>query len=332
MNLRKALVDSHTPIIEVIKIIDSEAQIAVVVKDGYVLGTVTDGDIRRGILRGVTLDSPVSEVMNKKPITMEAGSRREKILKVLRQKKLRHMVIVDKGKIAGIETLDELSIRGSPVVIMAGGLGTRLRPLTLECPKPLLKVGDKPLLEIILDTLEEQGFQNFYISVNYLADRIREYFGDRVNYLTETEKMGTAGSLSLLPDIGEPVMVINGDLLTRVNYSHLLDYHKDSGAQATMCVKEYQVPYGVVRTDNHRVTGFDEKPVMFINAGIYVLEPEAIKLVSGRMDMPELIKQVDAAVFPIREYWLDIGYPGDFEKASTDYEKVFIPNSGQGRI
>ena len=332
MDWRETLVDPSCSVLEVMQKIDKTAQIAVVVKDGRVLGSVTDGDIRRGILKGVSLDSFVFEVMNKNPVTMEKGAGREKILKAMRKKQLRHMIIVDKGKVAGVETLDSLSTRSSPVVIMAGGLGTRLRPLTYDCPKPLLKISGKPLLEIILDTLEEQGFRDFYISVNYQADKIKSYFGDRVKYLTEGEKMGTAGSLGLLPEVTEPVLVINGDLLTRVNYNQLLDYHAESGARATMCVKEHRIPYGVVKADNHRVIGLEEKPALLVNAGIYVLEPEVVKMVEGRVDMPALIGMVDAAIFPIREYWLDIGRHDDFEKASSDYEEVFVSNPGQGRV
>ncbi|MGQ9826160.1 MAG: nucleotidyltransferase family protein, partial [Desulfotomaculales bacterium] len=232
--------------------------------------------------------------------------------------------------------------RNNVVVIMAGGLGSRLRPLTDECPKPLLKVGGKPLLETILENFLEYGLYNFYFSVNYRAEMIREYFGDgsrwgaNIEYINEEKRLGTAGALSLLPEKPKnTVLVMNGDLLTKINFEHLLDFHADTKADATMCVKEYnfQIPYGVVKTDRHRLIEIEEKPVktFFISAGIYAIEPAVIDLIPRNtyFDMPGLFEKLikenrEAAVFPIREYWLDIGHKEDFERANGEFSEVFL--------
>lgn len=224
---------------------------------------------------------------------------------------------------------------------MAGGVGSRLRPLTDDTPKPMLRVGDRPLLETILENFIEYGFHHFYFSVNYMADVIKDHFRDgsrwgvSIEYLHEVERLGTAGALRLLP--GRPpneLLVMNGDLLTKINFSHLLDFHAAHGSSGTMCVKEYelQVPYGVVNIDNHRITGVDEKPVkrFFVNAGIYVLQPDSLDLLpaSGYFDMPSLFEKMiasrrETAAFPVREYWLDIGQMADYDRANGEFLKVF---------
>ncbi len=344
---KKVLVPAETPIREIIRILDESAmQIVLVVREGeYLLGTVTDGDIRRGILRGVSLDDLVDKIMNSKPTIARAGDGREEMLAAMRRKRLYRIPLVDEnGCVVGIGAFDELvqsSVRENKVVLMAGGLGTRLYPLTADCPKPMLRVGNKPLLEIILENFIEHGFRSFYVSVNFMADTVKAYFGDgsrwgaEIRYLQEDQKLGTAGSLSLLPETPTaPLFVMNGDLLTKVNFSQLLDFHSSHNASATMCVREYdfQVPYGVVKMDHHRIVGIDEKPVhkFFVNAGIYVLEPEALGVIPPRtyFDMPELFEKLSAgsketAAFPIREYWLDIGRVSDYDQANTDFTKLF---------
>ena len=243
-----------------------------------------------------------------------------------------------------METADDLRhppLRNNPVVFMAGGRGSRLHPLTEVCPKPLLKVGDKPILETILDGFIEQGFRRFYISVNYRADMIIEYFGDgsnwnaEINYLRETIPLGTAGSLGLLTPRPElPILVINGDILTKADYGQLLNFHLKNNMGATVCIKEqfYQIPYGVVTFSNNRLLQLDEKPIQkfFINAGIYILNPEVLNYISqgSCIDITDLIKILlesghQIAVFPIREYWLDIGRINDFERANMEFAEVF---------
>ncbi|TAM45939.1 MAG: CBS domain-containing protein [Gammaproteobacteria bacterium] len=344
---QKARIAPDRSIRDVIRTIDEGAiRIALVVDgDNRLLGTVTDGDIRRGILRGISLEEAVTRVMNPRPITARADEGRDVILERMKQTRLHQIPVVDgQGRLVTVEILDELlqsRHRDNWVVLMAGGLGSRLRPLTDECPKPLLKVGSKPLLEIILENFLEYGFRRFYISVNYRAEMVKEHFGDgsrwgsEIRYVHEDQRLGTAGALSLLPERPAlPLIVMNGDLLTKVNFQHLLDFHAEHRARATMCVREYdfQVPYGVVRIDHHRILGIDEKPVQrfFVNAGIYVLEPDALELIppATYFDMPELFtnligRKQETAVFPIREYWLDIGHMEDFARANGDFPEVF---------
>ena len=250
------------------------------------------------------------------------------------------------GRVIGVELLEELirpRERDNWVVLMAGGLGTRLSPLTNDRPKPMLNVGNKPLLETIIENFVEQGFHRFFISVNYMAGMIKDHFADggrwgaQIHYLEEDRKLGTAGALSLLPEPPTaPVLVMNCDLLTKVNFRHLLDFHLEHRAQGTMCVREYdfQVPYGVVRLDRQRIAGIDEKPVQrfFVNAGIYVLEPEALHHVPADtfFDMPSLFERLiaegqEAAAFPIREYWLDIGQLADYDRANGEFAGLFTP-------
>jgi NDP-sugar pyrophosphorylase family protein len=224
---------------------------------------------------------------------------------------------------------------------MAGGFGTRLHPLTHDCPKPLLKVGDKPILEIILEGFINAGFHRFFISTHYLPEMIRAHFGDgkrwgvSIRYVHESEPLGTGGALGLLPldEIDQPIFLMNGDLLTTLDYRGLLDFHKAQGSIATMCVREYeyQVPYGVIQSEGHRITSMLEKPVQrfFINAGIYVLSPELVMSVKSdtRIDMPALLEQAIAQggqvnMFPIHEYWLDIGRMEDFHRAQAEVAKL----------
>ncbi|WP_018132197.1 nucleotidyltransferase family protein [Effusibacillus pohliae] len=347
MRWKKISIYPSTPILKAIEIIDAGAmKIALVVDEGHrLLGTVTDGDIRRGILRGIGLDDPVETVMNPNPITARANEARQTVLAIMKLKRLHQIPIVDEqGRLVGIETLDDLlkgNCRDNWVVLMAGGLGSRLRPLTDLFPKPLLKVGSKPILETIMENFIEHGFRKFYLAVNYKAEMIEEYFGDgsrwgvEIHYVREEKRLGTAGALGLLPEKPDkPIVVMNGDLLTKVNFQQLLDFHMEHRAQATMCVREYdfQVPYGVVKVDKSRLVGIDEKPVQkfFVNAGIYVLEPEALDLIPQDefFDMPTLFDKLielncETVVFPIREYWLDIGRKEDFERANGEFWEVF---------
>lgn len=346
-NWSDLIISKDTPIIQALEIIDAGArQIALVLnEDQRLLGTVTDGDIRRGLLKGRSLSDPVSLIMNAYPIVASTYDSHEHILALMKLKQLRQIPIVDEnGRIIQMETLGELiqpKIKDNWVVLMAGGLGSRLQPLTDECPKPLLKVGSKPLLETILNNFISQGFRNFFFSVNYKAEMIKEYFGDgdkwgvQIIYLQESKRLGTAGALTLLPEPpSKPIIVMNGDLLTKVNFSQLLDFHDMHHSQATMCVREYdlQIPYGVVKVDRHRLVSIEEKPIVnyFVNAGIYILNPSTISYIPQESfyDMPKLFEKLvekseEVSVFPIREYWLDIGRMSDFDKANIEFPEVF---------
>lgn len=343
---RAVLIGPETPAIDAVRLIDStRMQIALVVDPaGRLVGTVTDGDVRRALIAGTTLSSPVREIMFRNPTTAPPEADREALLGIMQTKVLRQIPIVDAhGVVVGLESMMDLLAREelpNAVVLMAGGRGQRLRPLTDLCPKPLLRIGDKPILEIILENFVSQGFRRFFISINYLAEKVVEHFGDgsrfgvSITYLREDQPMGTAGALTLLPQMDLPFLVMNGDLLTKVNFAHLLEFHAAQQAVATMCVRPYtsQIPYGVVHVDEHKLVRIEEKPTqtVFVNAGIYALSPQALsRIPKGQaFDMPALFEalmaeQAATLAFPVREYWIDIGRVGDYEQAQTDYSRHF---------
>jgi len=344
-NWKQTSAAADIPLREVIRILDSGAMQIVLVVDGdnRLLGTITDGDIRRGILKGISLEAPANQIMNASPTVVRAGVERELVMTMMRQKQLRHIPVLDEhGSLVGLEFLDEIiQHRDNPVVLMAGGLGSRLQSLTKDCPKPMLQVGNKPLLETILENFIEHGFHKFYISVNYMGHVIKSYFGDGsrwgvdIQYLEENQRLGTGGALSLLPmRPNAPLIVMNGDVLTKVNFRQLLEFHLEHNAQATMCVREYdfQIPYGVVKIDRHNITSIEEKPIQrfFVNAGIYVLDPAAMELIPKDVfyDMPSLFESLikrgdETSAFPIREYWLDIGQLADYDRANGEFMQVF---------
>ncbi len=328
---------------EVIEIIDrGAAQIALVTDaDNKLLGVITDGDIRRAMLNGESLMSCAESVMCRSFRSLSSIATEEEALAFMRQETLHQIPVVDEqGSVVRLFLLEELikpKKRPNSVVIMAGGEGKRLRPLTQDCPKPMLRVGGKPLLEIILEQCIEGGFYHFYLSVNYLKNQIQDYFGDgsrwhvRINYLEETQPLGTGGSLSLLPQkLTEPFLVINGDVLTRVDYSRLLQFHDEHESAASICVREHvtQIPYGVVRMNGSQVLMLEEKPVLshHVNAGIYLIDPVLLSLVPQDrfLDMPSLLQialqhQHSVSAFPIHEYWLDIGHPETLERAHGEW-------------
>lgn len=326
----------------------SGTDIVLVVDDKERLkGIVVDSDIRKGILRGVALDRPVSRIMNRKPVTLPFGLGEDEVARFFRENPRANAPLVGRdGKVKGLAQmaryLAQPEVRPNWVVLLVGGQGQRLRPLTEKRPKPLLPVGGKPILETIVEQFAAAGFRNFVFAVNHHADQIREHFGDgarlgvRVRYIQEKTRLGTAGALSLLPGAYEhPLIVMNGDLLTKIDFRALLDFHTAEGHHATVCVREYaqQVPYGVIRMNGHRLLSIVEKPTQkyFVNAGIYVLEPRALKLVpKGRYyDMPQLLQRLArrrkgaVGCFPIQEYWIDIGHMQDYERAQTDYAELF---------
>ncbi len=349
-DFRENLVNAASSILETLKIIDSHGvPIGLVHENGRLLGTVTDGDIRRGLLAGVTLTAPVSEVMNTKPITVSANASDASALRVMRQSAILYVPVVDESRqIVSLKTLKDLqpvSGASNPVMLMAGGLGTRLKPFTDDLPKPMLEVGGKPILETIVENFVEQGFTKLFISVNYKKEIIEEHFQDgakwgaQISFVHEKQPMGTAGALSLLPEApASPLIVMNGDLLTKVNFNHLVKFHEEHRAPATICVREYKftVPYGVVDVDEHFLNAIEEKPVQkfFVNAGIYVVGPDAFSEVprDQRFDMPDLFtklmkKNQKPSVFPLREYWVDIGQLDDLTQARREFGGLFSSDS-----
>jgi len=344
---KKVLISPDTKIQEAIEIIDiNSLQIAIVVNpDNQLLGTVTDGDIRRGILKGISLSNSVEQIMNRNPVTIPEIKDKKSILNIMRINKLQHLPVVDdSGRMIGIERLDELL--NSPnsdnwVVVMAGGYGKRLKPLTNDCPKPMLKIGEKPVLETIINQFIKQGFSKFCFSINYKAEQIKDYFGDgskwgiEIRYILEENMMGTAGSLSLFSiETDNPIIIINGDILTKLSFDQLISFHSEHHAQVTVAVTTYdfQVPYGVVKANKDKMIGFEEKPVYanFINAGIYVINPDIIDHIpkNAYFDMNHLLEIMlqnnePICIFPIREYWIDIGGIKDFNQANLDFDEVF---------
>jgi dTDP-glucose pyrophosphorylase len=344
---RKVLLPETAEILEAVGAIDSSStQIALIVDEsGKLLGTVTDGDVRRGLLRGIKLDEPVARVMNRNPTVLHQSEGREEALRTMQRLALHQLPIVDEtGRVVGLELIDDL-LAPEPeeawVVLMAGGFGKRLLPLTEETPKPLLPIGGKPLIETIVTNFAKQGFRKFFLAVNYKAEQIISHFGNgldfnvEIKYLHEDQPLGTAGALSLLPERPlSPVIVMNADLLTSIDFRNLLHFHKSHAGVGTIGVREYafQVPYGVVTLDGHRLTGIAEKPVQtfFVSAGIYVLQPTLLDLIPQRTfyNMPDLFEAASARgqqtlAFPIREYWLDIGRFDDLERARNEFAQAF---------
>ena len=344
---RRGIVRPQSTILEAIEVLNETAmQICLVADESdHLLGTLTDGDVRRGLLKGVALSDPVSQVMNVHPFTAHQNDERAAMVALMRREDLRHMPILDDGgRVVELASLTELShpvSRPNWVVLMAGGEGQRLRPLTEDVPKPMIDVGGRPILETILTNFAACGFEHFLLSVNYKAEIVRNHFGDgskwglQIAYLEEDRKLGTAGALGLLPSIPDhDILVMNGDILTDVDFHHLLRFHSETGAVATMCVRTYdiEIPYGVVEADGHRLRGIREKPVLrnFVNGGIYVLSPAALDyLPKGQpFGMPDLFEALMAdgrpcSVFPLREYWIDVGQLKDLDRARNDYVKIF---------
>ncbi len=325
---------------------DGSLQIGIVTDDeDTLLGIITDGDIRRSLLEGSSLDSNLSTIVNYHPITGLYGTDTKILLGLMRNKKIQTLPLVDEhNRIKDLLSISDYIFkkrRDNIVVLMAGGLGMRLRPLTNSCPKPLLRIGKKPILEIILDSFIDAGFHRFFLAVNYKSKMIEDYFGNgsnwgvEIDYLHEKERMGTAGALYLLPNnIKDPIFVMNGDLLTKVDFSVMLDNHISSKAQATMAMREYQwqVPYGVINFDGKTVLGITEKPMydFLVSAGIYILNPDAVKIIDskGFYDMPDLFRKIISSHgrvngYLIQDYWLDIGRIDDYTKAQEEFGAFF---------
>lgn len=340
----KSIIHVDTTVLKAMEAIESSAdKFGVVVDDQEkVIGTITDGDLRRALLAGKSLDSTIDKIMNPKPVTLPKGTPTAKIRQVMTEGEVSRIPLVDKdGKLDGIfapaDFKDTVGSRDNPVVLMAGGLGSRLGELTKDTPKPMLKVGKRPILEIILEDLIDHGFRNFYFSVNYKKESIKEYFQDgskwgaKIQYLEETKKLGTAGALGLLtPPNDSPLLVMNGDILTKVDFSRMLKYHLDQKSVATMGVRNYQIqiPYGVIKTDGEKVKEFQENPIRshFVNAGIYILNNSLLQSIpkDEYYDMTSLFESAlkdkkKTCAFPLHEYWMDIGQRDDLEKARSDF-------------
>lgn len=340
---RQTLLPSTATLRSAIANLDASAlQIVMIVDEAGVLqGTVTDGDVRRALLRDRGMDTPLSEIMSRAPLVAPAEVGREMILHLMQMNKLRQLPVVDAGrKVVGLHLWDEMLIqheRPNSMVIMAGGLGSRLRPYTEDCPKPMLPIGGKPMLEHIIERAKSQGFSHFILAIRYLGHMIQDHFMDgsnlgvKISYVQEDQPLGTAGALSLIDPLPAlPLVVTNGDVLADIQYGELLDFHERHQAEGTMAVRlhEWQHPFGVVHTEGVAITGFEEKPVhrTHVNAGIYVLSPAALeKLSRGEpCDMPSLFERIQhqngrIIAYPMHEPWLDVGRPDDLERARSSF-------------
>lgn len=304
------------------------------------VGTISDGDIRRGLLKGLELTSTIDSIVHRDALVVPPELNREVVLQLMTANKIQQIPIVDENKhVIGLHLWDQInapSTRANIMVIMAGGKGTRLHPQTENCPKPLLPIAGKPILEHIIDRAKVEGFSHFILAIHHLGHMIEEYFGNgdafgvNIEYLREESPLGTAGALSLLDPLPEsPFVVTNGDVLTDIHYGELLDFHMQHNAKATMAVRvhEWQNPFGVVETQGIDITGYEEKPITrnHINAGVYVIEPSAISVLTKSVpcDMPTLFNTIQkqemrTIAYPIHERWLDVGRPDDLLTATAD--------------
>ena len=310
---------------------------------GALVGIVSDGDIRRGLLAGEGLESPATAVMNRSFAVAPLGTAVRELERGVRSRQVTHLPLVDKdGKLAGlfVDQPDERGTgRDNTVVIMAGGVGSRLRPLTENTPKPMLPVGGKPMVQHTIEALRSEGFAIFVLAINYLGNQIESHFGDGsdfgvdISYVREAQPLGTGGALSLLEgNFLSPILVVNGDVMLSAKISEMLDFHNQSGGELTVGVKllETQVPYGVVDVDGSRILGIKEKPVYrdFVNAGVYVLDPGLLGKVphDEKFDMTDLLAQVietsNATAFPLHESWIDLGRHEDLLRAREEHEQV----------
>lgn len=345
--VQELMLTKNSTIKQALQLIDDGAvKIAIVVDSEEILvGTLSDGDIRRAILAGISLDDSIENIYNRNPVVVSANESKDEIINLCAAKKVYQIPVVDdKGKVLSVDMLDELlkpEVHLNKVVLMVGGLGVRLRPLTDNTPKPMLHVGGKPILQTIVEKFSAYGYVNIVMCVNYKSHVIQDYFGDgskfgvNIEYVIEDDRRGTAGALKLISERPtEPFFVMNGDLLTNVNFEHFIEYHQNNEAIASMCVREYdfQVPYGVVNIDKGIIKSIEEKPVhkFFVSAGIYLLQPHCIDYIPDDVmyDMPSLfenlIKMNEKTVsFPLREYWIDIGRLEEYEKANSEYHEVF---------
>ncbi len=346
-DIQNIKLSKNASIEEALKVIgDGAMQIALVVdKSDKLIGTLTDGDIRRGLLKGLDLKSSIESITFKTPTIAKESDTKEMILKLAISKKLNHIPIIDESeKVIGIQEISQLVMpneKKNKVILMVGGLGERLGSLTKDTPKPMLKVGNKSILETIVENFKGYGYTNIVMCLNYKSEIIQDYFGDgsefgvNIEYIVEEKRMGTAGALSLLKDNSkEPFFVMNGDLLTNVNFEKIHECYLLNKAQALMCVREYesQVPYGVINIENTKIVSVEEKPTQkfFVNAGIYMLNPEVLKYIPKNefYNMTTLFEKLidkdkNIISFPIDGYWLDIGRFEEYKKANEEYNEVF---------
>ena len=353
VNLDDVIIAPTVSIMEAVEALNSAHLRIVLIADDdrRLLGVVSDSNVRRAVLNKKDLSSPVAEIMTSTPITASDRTSIDDIRNLMQRTQLYEIPILDDaGRVVDLKLIDDVLREEAPddlmAVIMVGGLGSRLRSLTTETPKPLIKVGDKPVIFTLIDQLIDEGFSRIYLTLNYKGEMIREAvdavtrYAGIVEYITEEKRLGTAGALKLLPEIPrKPFLVLNGDLLTKVAMGEMVRFHgMERNLLTVALIKErFHIPYGCAQVEGTRIVGMEEKPdhVAFINAGVYVLDPIILQNIpeDTYFDMTDVIDQVvstDMRVgsFAVHEYWLDIGRPSELEKAQSDYEKYFAGRTG----
>ncbi|HEB9417023.1 TPA: nucleotidyltransferase family protein [Campylobacter coli] len=343
MDINKLKLTPDSSIEEALKVVGQErVRLGIIVdkKDNF-LGVISDSNIRKALIKGKNLQSKIKDIYTKNPITIKENTNKNELLKLSAKTDIYDFpVLNDKKEVISIKSISSLlnrQVNSNFVIIMAGGLGTRLKELTKDTPKPMLKVGKKPILESIVQRLKEQNFENFIFCVNYKKQIIEDYFkkgkdfGVKISYIKERKKLGTAGALSLIKqDFKESFIVMNADILTELNFNELLKAHKDSKALMSVCAREFeqQIPFGVIEQNKGFITNITEKPVQkfLVSAGIYVCEPEILELLNKNeyLDMPELIKLAmqkgRVNTYLIHDYWIDIGRLDEFVKANEEFK------------
>lgn len=346
--MQKLIIAPSTTIQEALErfgTIDGLRLLLVYDKNNHLVGVITEQDVRRGILRGVQLSQTVEPIINTSPITAHIQTPKKQLLALASQHNIYEIPLLDNnGKVVKIESVSKIlqtKNYKNPVIIMAGGLGTRLRPLTNDLPKPMLRIGKKPILEIILERFRDQGFRNIILCVNYKSNIIENYFKDgsafglEITYIREEKRLGTAGALSLWENVGkDPFFVMNGDILTNIDFTQMLQDHVSSDAIATVGTRDfdYSVPYGVIESQHGFVTSISEKPILSfqVNAGIYVLQPNILDFIPKNcfFDMPNLFQKIistktgtkkkNIRIYPIADYWIDIGRHEEYAQAINE--------------
>lgn len=342
MNWSDTVLSQDCVISDAIKCLDKTGLKIVMIVDANnrLIGTISDGDIRRGMLKGYSLETPIQNILHKDALVVPPSVNKGLVKELMDANLIMQIPIVNKsGNILGLHTWDDVNekqIITNKMIIMAGGKGTRMEHHTERCPKPMLKVSDKPMLQHIIERAKKDGFNEFILSINYLGHMIEEYFKDgsqlgvSIEYIKEDNPLGTAGSLSLLNKIpNEPFIVTNGDVISEISYGQLLRFHYENKSMATMAVKQHEIqnPYGVVETQGYEILSFEEKPIIrsYINAGVYCLSPKTLSILKTAeyCDMPAFFDEIKkqnnrAIVYPMHELWSDVGRPNDLKKINKD--------------
>ncbi|WAM37239.1 nucleotidyltransferase family protein [Caldicellulosiruptor acetigenus] len=344
VKVKNISVDRGIKIIEALKILNDTGKgiLLVIDENEKLIGTLTDGDIRRALLKGYKLEDKIEDIVHYNPVIASKELNNEELKELFIKKAVKQIPIVDEeSRVVDLISIEEILIpkgKENIVFILAGGKGTRLRELTKEIPKPMLKVGNEPLLHHIINSFKQYGFYRFIISVNYKSEIIENYFqngylhGVKIDYIKETKPLGTAGSIRLAKElIDGPFYVVNGDVYTTLNFERMLNYHLEQGFDITVGVKnfQYQIPYGVVESKDKEIIDIVEKPIInyLINAGIYCLNPNVIDFIpfDEYFEITDLIKRCilggkRVGYYEINEYWVDIGQVEDYYKINEDFK------------